>query len=74
MAASHPPDLGARLLLTERAALLPILRRTPADAFDRPTVCAGWTVRDVLARCGSALSRALLMSPSWSLTSRPWSG
>ena len=49
---------GARLLLTERDVLLPILRRTPADAFDRPTVCTGWTVRDVLAHCGCALTRA----------------
>jgi uncharacterized protein (TIGR03083 family) len=49
---------GARLLLTERDALLPILRRTPAEAFDRPTVCTGWTVRDVLAHCGCALTRA----------------
>jgi uncharacterized protein (TIGR03083 family) len=57
MVAARPPDLGARLLLTERDALLPILRRTPAEAFDRPTVCAGWSVRDVLAHCGSALMR-----------------
>ena len=49
---------GARLLLTERDALLPILRRTPVEAFDRSTVCTGWTVRDVLAHCGSALTRA----------------
>jgi uncharacterized protein (TIGR03083 family) len=38
--------------------LLPILRRTPVEAFDRPTVCTGWTVRDVLAHCGCALTRA----------------
>jgi uncharacterized protein (TIGR03083 family) len=44
--------------LTERDALLPILRRTPVDAFDRPTVCTGWTVRDVLAHCSCALTRA----------------
>jgi Mycothiol maleylpyruvate isomerase N-terminal domain len=49
---------GSRLLLTERDALLPILRRTPVEAFDRPTVCTGWTVRDVLAHCGCALTRA----------------
>lgn len=49
---------GARLLLTERDVLLPILRRTPVDAFDSPTVCTGWTVRDVLAHCGCALTRA----------------
>lgn len=57
MVAARPPELGARLLLTERDALLPILRRSPADAFARPTVCAGWTVRDVLAHCAAALTR-----------------
>jgi uncharacterized protein (TIGR03083 family) len=57
MVAARPPDLGARLLLAERDALLPILRRTPADAYARPTVCTGWTVRDVLAHCGAALTR-----------------
>ena len=54
---SRPPDLGARLLRTEAAALPPILRRTPAAAFDRPTVCTGWSVRDVLAHCAAALVR-----------------
>jgi uncharacterized protein (TIGR03083 family) len=58
MDADRPPELAARLLLAERDALLPILRRTPADAFDRPTVCTGWSVRDVLAHCSSALTRA----------------
>jgi uncharacterized protein (TIGR03083 family) len=53
----RPPDLGARLLLTERDALLPLLGRTPPAAFDRPTVCTGWTVRDVLAHCAAALLR-----------------
>jgi uncharacterized protein (TIGR03083 family) len=57
MVRAHPHDLGARLLLAERDALLPILRRTPPEAFDHPTVCAGWSVRDVLAHCGSALTR-----------------
>jgi uncharacterized protein (TIGR03083 family) len=55
--ADRPADLGARLLLTERDALLPILRRTPVADFDRPTVCTGWSVRDVLAHCGSAMTR-----------------
>ena len=54
---TRPPDLGARLLRTEAEALLPILRRTPTTAFDRPTVCTGWSVRDVLAHCASALVR-----------------
>jgi uncharacterized protein (TIGR03083 family) len=51
------PQRPARLLLAERDALMPILRRTPADAFDRPSVCAGWSVRDVLAHCAAALTR-----------------
>jgi len=51
------PSPAARLLRTEAAALEPILRRTPPEAFDRPTVCAGWSVRDVLAHCSSALHR-----------------
>jgi uncharacterized protein (TIGR03083 family) len=54
---ARPPDLAARLLRTEAGALLPILRRTPAGAFDRPTVCTGWSVRDVLAHCAAALVR-----------------
>jgi uncharacterized protein (TIGR03083 family) len=57
VAPDRPPDLGARLLATEAQALPPILRRTPAAAFDRPTVCTGWSVRDVLAHCGAALVR-----------------
>ena len=57
MPAARPPDLAARLLLGERESLLPILRRTPAEAFDRPTVCSGWTVRDVLAHEAAALTR-----------------
>jgi uncharacterized protein (TIGR03083 family) len=57
MASDRSPELPARLLLAERDALLPILRRTAADAFDRPTVCTGWSVRDVLAHCGAALVR-----------------
>ncbi len=49
---------AARLLLLEADALCAILDRTPAAAFDRPTVCAGWSVRDVLAHCGAALTAA----------------
>jgi uncharacterized protein (TIGR03083 family) len=44
--------------MAEHDALLPILRRTPAPSFDRPTACPGWSVRDVLAHCEAALSRA----------------
>ena len=53
------PQRPARLLLAERGALLPILRCSPAEAFDRPTACPGWSVRDVLARCGAALTRVV---------------
>lgn len=49
--------VAARLLRMEAAALEPVLRRSPAAAFDRPTVCTGWSVRDVLAHCASALHR-----------------
>jgi uncharacterized protein (TIGR03083 family) len=51
------PHRPARLLQAERNALLPILHRTPDRAFDRPTACPGWSVRDVLAHCAAALSR-----------------
>jgi uncharacterized protein (TIGR03083 family) len=54
---TRPADLAARLLRTEADALLPILRRTPAAAFGRPTVCTGWSVRDVLGHCAAALVR-----------------
>lgn len=50
-------DRGARLLRTERDALVPLLRRVPAADLDRPTVCTGWSVRDVLAHCAAALHR-----------------
>ncbi|HEY0639495.1 MAG TPA: maleylpyruvate isomerase family mycothiol-dependent enzyme [Pseudonocardiaceae bacterium] len=48
---------AARLVLTEAAALEPILRRTPDAAFDLPTGCPGWSVRDVLAHCAAAMHR-----------------
>jgi uncharacterized protein (TIGR03083 family) len=47
----------ARLLRAEHDALLPILHRTREDAFDRPTACPGWSVRDVLAHCAAAMTR-----------------
>lgn len=56
-AVGRDAELPARLLHAEHDALLPILRRTPEDAFDRPTACPGWSVHDVLAHCGAALSR-----------------
>ena len=58
-AAARDPELPARLLRAEHDALLPILHRTPEPAFGRPTACPGWSVRDVLAHCGSALSRVV---------------
>ena len=53
------PERPARLLRAEHDALLPILRRTPEASFASPTACPGWSVRDVLAPCGSALHRAV---------------
>ena len=55
---SHAQSRGSRLLLTERDALLPILRSLPPNDFDRATVLPGWTVRDVLAHCAAALGMA----------------
>jgi uncharacterized protein (TIGR03083 family) len=49
--------IPARLLRAEHDALLPILRRTPEPAFDLPTACPAWSVRDVLAHCAAVLSR-----------------
>jgi len=46
---------GSELLLVEAEALPPVLARAAPEDFDLPTVCAGWSVRDVLAHCGSAL-------------------
>ncbi len=47
---------AAEILTIEALAIRPILERTPAREFDRPTVCDGWSVRDVLAHCGAALT------------------
>ncbi len=55
-ARTRDPQRPARLLRAEHDTLLPILRRTPGPAFDRPTACTGWSVRDVLAHCGAALT------------------
>jgi uncharacterized protein (TIGR03083 family) len=54
---ARDPQRPARLLRAEYDALLPILQRTAEPALDRPTVCPGWSIRDVLAHCGAALSR-----------------
>jgi uncharacterized protein (TIGR03083 family) len=56
--AERDPQRPARLLRAEHDALLPILARTPEDAFDRPTACPAWSVRDVLSHCAAALNRA----------------
>src|SRR5919112_2073614 len=52
------PLRGGRLLRTEAAALLPVLRGLPDEAFDTPTLLPGWSVRDVLAHCAAALTMA----------------
>ncbi|HKN40252.1 MAG TPA: maleylpyruvate isomerase family mycothiol-dependent enzyme [Acidimicrobiia bacterium] len=57
MTTSGRKELGAELLLTERDALLPILRTLEPDQFDLETCCTGWAVRDVLAHCSAALTR-----------------
>lgn len=54
------PELPGRLLTTERDALIPLLRARPDADFALPTAaCPGWTVRDVLAHCSSALMRVV---------------
>ena len=52
-------NIHSRLLLAERDSLLPILRGAPEAAFDLPTVCTQWSVRDVIAHCASALIRVV---------------
>jgi uncharacterized protein (TIGR03083 family) len=52
------PQRGGRLLRTEAAAVVPILRALPPPAFDTPTLLPGWSVRDVLAHCSAALKMA----------------
>ncbi|MGW2568641.1 maleylpyruvate isomerase family mycothiol-dependent enzyme [Streptomyces sp. NPDC001537] len=54
------PELPGRLLTVERDALIPLLRARPDADFALPTTaCPGWTVRDVLAHCSSALLRVV---------------
>ncbi|MDX6363591.1 maleylpyruvate isomerase family mycothiol-dependent enzyme [Streptomyces sp. NPDC058274] len=53
------PELPGRLLRTERDALIPLLRARPDGDFAARTACPGWTVRDVLAHCGAALTRVV---------------
>ena len=47
---------AAELLLIERDALRPVLEAADPADFDKPTVCDGWSVRDVLAHCAAALT------------------
>jgi uncharacterized protein (TIGR03083 family) len=56
--AARDPQRPERLLRTEHDKLLPVLHRTPEAAFGNPTACPGWSVRDVLAHCAAALTRA----------------
>ncbi|MFI1399452.1 maleylpyruvate isomerase family mycothiol-dependent enzyme [Streptomyces sp. NPDC020681] len=53
------PELPGRLLRVERDALIPLLRARPEADFAIRTCCPGWTVRHVLAHCGSALMRVV---------------
>ncbi|WBP85084.1 maleylpyruvate isomerase family mycothiol-dependent enzyme [Kitasatospora cathayae] len=59
MTARRDPERPGRLLRTERETLLPLLRRTPPEDFERPTACPDWNVREVLAHCGAALVRII---------------
>lgn len=48
---------AAELLLLEAAAIEPILAAVALDDFNLPTLCEGWSVRDVLAHCAAALTQ-----------------
>lgn len=50
---------AAQLLLVEASAIRPVLDALKPDQFDAPTVCAGWSVRDVLGHCGAALTMVI---------------
>ncbi|MGW1835343.1 maleylpyruvate isomerase family mycothiol-dependent enzyme [Streptomyces sp. NPDC002067] len=51
------------VLRAERDTLVPRLRILPEADLRRPTVCGDRTVRDLVARCGAALTR-LVADPS----------
>ncbi|QEU93568.1 maleylpyruvate isomerase family mycothiol-dependent enzyme [Streptomyces kanamyceticus] len=57
--AHYEPDRAGRLLRAERDLLVPLLRAAPDDAYAVRTCCPGWTVRQLLAHCGSALMRVV---------------
>jgi uncharacterized protein (TIGR03083 family) len=44
-----PPVIVVDLFPEERQALLDLLRGLPAERWDAPTVCTGWTVKDLAA-------------------------
>jgi len=48
---------AAEILVRESTALRLVLDEADPRSFDLPTVCTGWSVRDVLAHCGAALTR-----------------
>ncbi|MFV1999983.1 MAG: maleylpyruvate isomerase family mycothiol-dependent enzyme [Acidimicrobiia bacterium] len=52
----HRMRPAAQLLLIEADAIRPLLESLGPSQFDEPTVCTGWSVRDVIAHCGAALS------------------
>jgi uncharacterized protein (TIGR03083 family) len=47
---------AAKLLLIESSAIGPVLDSLDEADFDRPTICTGWSVRDVVAHCAAALT------------------
>lgn len=54
------PELPGRLLVSERDVLIPLLRARADSDFALPVAaCPGWSVRDVLAHCSSALMRVV---------------
>ncbi|MBA0053172.1 maleylpyruvate isomerase family mycothiol-dependent enzyme [Streptomyces sp. AJS327] len=53
------PLLPGRLLRGERDTLIPQLRRVAPERFALRTACPGWTVRQVAAHCGAALTRII---------------
>ncbi|MFD7719917.1 maleylpyruvate isomerase family mycothiol-dependent enzyme [Streptomyces sp. NPDC059814] len=59
MADERDPELPGLLLRTERDDLLPLLRAAAVSDFGLRTACPGWTVRHVLAHCGSVLNRVV---------------
>ncbi len=42
------------MIATERASLVDALADLPEDSWDRPSLCAGWSVRDVVGHINAA--------------------